>query len=365
MVPMQMPIEVGSTVPWTERRTIWTRWRDAHRAQIDRDSVKLANVYNPNSSRKTAKAIGTFLSRDRPRLRGSDKTEGEHIYWRTTQKHMVCSVLGHVAYPLLSRLAQTNQIQARTYKSRVDQEARLRNAFQKNMSLRRIIATSVPEILALFERLSDSNISVRHEIRVKLEPSSVGSLGEVDLRPYPSIDLSVELESETRDIKLDSVRFVRDERESDLLLPQEVSDTRFRAYTYFEAHQQIDPEILQFVKASEFDVWSDNRLRTPSKLNIFVPKFVLGQDARASIKDADGIEVEYTFASLEYRSLMTTTHQGTRVFFTTIEAGKTGGRRSELRLEARMDAPHSEKYVPNDFVPFFDVVRTLISEMGR
>ncbi|MCJ1474951.1 hypothetical protein MMC13_003611 [Lambiella insularis] len=372
MVPVQMPIEVGSTVPWTERRTIWTRWRDANRAQTNkganaspRENLKLLTTYTPQSSRDVAEAVGRFLSEERPRLRGSEKIEGEHIYWQPTQKHMVAGVLGHIAYPLLSRLAQTNQIQARTYKSRIDQEARLRNAFQKNTSSRRILATSLPEVLPSFERLPDTKVLMRHEIRVKLEPSSVDAMNEVDFRLYPMIDLRVKLDNDTRDVKLDSVQFVRDERESDVLLPQEMSDARFRAYTYFEATPAVDPAIRDFIQDSDLDVWGDTRLRTPPKLKLFVPKFVLAKDARASIPDGDGVEVEYAFASLEYRSFLTTIHQGSRVFLTTVEAGKTGGRRTELRFEAPMEAPHSEKYVPNDFVPFFDTLRSVISEMGR
>lgn len=366
MVPIQTPIEVGSAVAWTERRTPWTRWRDAHRAHISNPEVRSSKrAISPSGSKKPhsiAHAIGKFLSEDRLRFGETDHVEKAHIYWQPL-KHMVSGVLGHIAYPVLSRLAQSNQIQARTYKSRKDQETRLQNAFVKTIDSRRTLVTSLPWSLGAFERLSGSTSGKHEHIRVRLQPSKMEIDASVELQLLPEVELRIELDEETKKAEIGSVRLIQDERESDLLLPREVADARFRAYTYFDGRKRLDPRIIDFVSASNFNVWGESRLQTPPKLNLFVPQFVLPENARALLKDGDDVEIEYVFASLEYHSYMRTLHEGCRVYYNTVEAGKTGGRRTDLWLETPMMDPQSKDYVKRDFVSFFNTVRNLLLTM--
>ena len=369
MVPIQAPIEVGSALPWTERRTPWTRWRDANWVRTSnhegRTSRKSKSPSASERSLSLTHTIGQFLSEDRPNLKDADWVGGDHIHWQPYQKHMVSAVLGYIAYPVLSRLAQPNYIQARTYNSRKDQGTRLRNAFLKTIDSRRTMVTSLPGSLEAFERLLGTNSGDYQDIRVRLQPSKVDSSTEVELRTLPEVELRVRLNDQTKHADIESVRLVRDERESDLLLPQEVADARFRAYTYFESKPQLDPKISNFISASNFNVWGESRLRTPSKLNLFVPRFALPESARGLIEDGNGVEVEYVFASLEYDSYMRTMYEGCRVYYNTVEAGKTGGRRTDLWLETPMVAPHSEDYLKRDFVQFFGTVRYLVSMMDQ
>ncbi|MCJ1398171.1 hypothetical protein MMC11_001368 [Xylographa trunciseda] len=366
MVPIQAPIEVGSAVPWTERRTFWSRWRDARliltsedKGRSSKEAITQSVTEEPHS---LARSIGKFLSESRPRLKIADK--GDHIYWKSSQNHMVSVVLGHIAYPVLSRLAQPNYIQARTYKSRKDQETRLRNAFLKTIDSRRIVVTGLPGSLGAFERLSDSVGYNHQDLRVRLKPSKMESSVDVELRALPELELRVRLSDRSEETKVESVQFIRDERESDLLLPQEIADARFRAYTFFDSKPNLDPRIIDFITSSNFDVWGESRLRTPPKLNLNVPGFVLPASVRDLVKNGEDIEVEYVFASLEHHSYMQTMHEGCRVYYNTVEAGRTGGRRTDLWLETPMNAPHSEYFVARDFVPFFNTVRNLISTMG-
>ena len=369
MVPIQTPIEVGSALPWTERRTPWTRWRDANWAQTSKHKGRVSKKQKSQDAtdqpRSLANAIGKFLSEDRPKLRDTDRVEGDHVYWQPFQKHMVSAVLGHIAYPVLSRLAQPNYIQARTYKSRKDQETRLRKAFLKTIDSRRTMVTGLSGSLEVFERLLGSSIQDHQDIRVRLQPSKMASSADVELTSLPEVEMRIRLNNQTKTAGIESVRFVRDERESDLLLPQEVADARFRAYTYFESKPQLDPQITEFIGASNFDVWGESRLRTPSKLNLFVPRFALPEGTRGLIRDADGIDVEYVFTSLEYHSYLRTMFEGCRVYYNTVEAGKTGGRRTDLWLETPMVAPHSDYYLNRDFVQFFNTVRDLVSTMEQ
>ncbi|MCJ1284196.1 hypothetical protein MMC26_003527 [Xylographa opegraphella] len=369
MVPIQAPVEVGPAIPWTERRTPWTRWRDAnwvqnskHKGRISKTSKSVLADGQPHS---LAHEIGKFLSEDRPKLRDTDRVEGDHVYWQPYQKHMVSAVLGYITYPVLSRLAQANYIQARTYMSGKDQETRLRKAFLKTIDSRRTLVTSLPGSLEAFERLRGTDSQEFQDIRVRLQPSRTESGAEVELRSLPEVELRIRLNNQTKTAGVESVRLVRDERESDLLLPQEVADARFRAYTYFESKPQLDPKITDFLSGSNFNVWGENRLQTPSKLNLFVPRFALPESARGQVEAADGIDVEYVFTSLEYHSYMRTMYEGCRAYYNTVEAGKTGGRRTDLWLETPMVAPHSAYYLNRDFVQFLNTVRSIVSTMGQ
>ena len=371
MVPMQIPVEVGSAVPWTERGTNWTRWSDENIPKFRRNNVtslkgrkKSPSIYDPQLSREIAEVSGFFLSEKRSTRRRKSISQDNNIFWQPVPSNTVSAVIGHLAYPVLSRRAQQNQTQARTYKFKGSQDLRLRNTFLKAVSSRHIMVTSVPELVSSLEHLAVPVRGVCHELLVRLKPSKAVHVTHLDMKSLPDLVLRVRLHNSTKTTEIDSIQLIRDERESDLLLPRDFADIRFCAYTSVDMTSKIDPAILDFIKDSNFDVWGEDRLKTPSKLELRVPEHAMQDDA-CQHAGAGGVDVEYTFANMQHRSYMTLLYQGFPIFYTTIEAGKTGGRRTELRFEAPMGAPHSKRYVTEDFVPFFDTVREFVAMMGR
>ena len=372
MIPVQIPVEVGSAVPWTERGTSWTRWSDENKPKFRRNNIaslkgrtKSSPIYDPQLSHVIAEASGLFLVEKRSTGRRKSILQDDNAFWQPTPSSTVSAVLGHLAYPALSRRAQQNLIQARTYKQKDMQDRRLKNAFLKAANSRHIMVTTLPEIVNSLERLAVPTRVICHELLVRLNPSKAVNMTQLDIKSLPDLVLRVKLHNSTKTTEVSSIQLVRDERESDLLLPREVADIRFFAYTSVDRNIKVDPAISHFFKDSNFDVWGEDRLKTPSKLELRVPEHAMQEDARHHASATGGVDVEYTFANMEHQSYMTMLYQGFPVIYTTIEAGKTGGRRTELRFEAPMEAEHSKSYVSDNFVPFFDTVRDFVAMMGR
>lgn len=366
MVPIHTPIEVGSAVPWTERGTQWVRWRDGERADSHDEKRPFSEVrrrfltrYDPELSRRVAKATGHFLSQGRPRYANVSLGGRQPTYWQINQEHKVSAVLGHIAYPALLPRAETKLTHARTY-ARGSQQAKFEKAFLKTIDSRRIMTTNLPEVLPSLEHISFSSQDVRHELKVRLTPSHVEDGLDVSLKSLPEIDLRIALGTQNEPVQIRSVQLVRDKSEMDLLLPQEVADIRFCGCTVSEATHRIDPKVKRFVEESNFNVWGEERLRTPSKLSLRIPKWTIQQGAAEELTRP--IEVEYAYDSMEYLSYMSMMYRGVPMFYTTVEAGKAGGRRTELRFETTLEGP---THVKGEFVPFFDTVREFVARMNR
>lgn len=250
-------------------------------------------------------------------------------------------------------------IQARIY-ARGSQQAKLEKAFLKTIDSRRTMTTNLPEVLQSLEDIPFSTQDVRHELRVRLTPSNVEDRPSLDLKLLPEIDLRIGLGKENEPVQIKSVQLVRGKSESDLLLPQEVADIRFCAYTISEATKEIDPKVKRFVEESNFNVWGEERLRTPSKLSLRIPKWAIQDAADQDLTRTTG--VEYAYDSMEYLSYMSMMYRGVPLIYTTVEAGKAGGRRSELRFEAPLFESTSVK---DEFISFFDTVREFVARMDR
>ena len=341
------------------------RWRDGeraeslHRAESNLDGRRTSlTIYDPALSRGVAKATGRFLSEGRPRYANVSIRQRQPIYWQINQAHKVSAVLGQIAYPALLPKAQTKLIHAKTY-AKGSQDAKFEKAFRKVIDSRRILTTNLPEVLPLLEDIPFSVKDVRNELKVRLTPSHVEDGPNVNLKSLPEIDLRISVK-QNEPVQIRSAQLVRDKSEMDLLLPQEAADIRFCACTVSEATTEIDPKILRFVEESNFDAWGEERLRTPSKLSLRIPKWAIQQDAAAELTRTIG--VEYAYDSMEYHSYMDLMYCGVRMVYTTIEAGKAGGRRTELRFDTTLEGPTRVK---GDFVPFFDTVREFVARMNR
>jgi hypothetical protein len=301
-----------------------------------------------------AQAAAHFLLDNRSKTRGSEKHDNIDER-QSSQLHTVSATLGHIVYPALSHRAQAIQAQVRTYRSKDIQFKKIIKHFLQSIDSRRTVITGLPEVTQILDGLALSNFDLEHELRIRLCSSNMDAENSVGGAPMPEIEIRIGLDNEDRKIELKAAHFLSDVRESDLLLPREVADVRFRACTLTEFADNMDP-IHRFVADSNLDVWGGKRLKTPSRVMISVPK---------SLRQGDGqkeVEVEYQFASMEHRSRMRMAYQGIRMDYSTIEAGKTGGRRTELQFSESYSTPN---YSSTMFIPFFDTVREFIALMGR
>ena len=376
---LRVPVEVGTTLPWTERVTKWTRWKVGSKAKStavdERDRARRFSiaVLDPVKNQQIMENIARFLFEDR----GLEVDKGiedflmhdSNGYWDPQTRHVVKATPGHIAYPAPPKLVRPKEPGSI---SNVDKRKSTRQIFLETMHARRILVTSLAENFSTLRYLATHQDPIlRNELYVLLKPNKVEDNGHVDISAFPDLHLRLAIENSSRSIELSEVRLIVDERESDLLLLREVADIRFRAYSFISGTSNIDPKIQQFVADSNLDVWaSKGRLKTPSRLQISIPGFAIkshtnkGSTTPLPLSE-NHVTVEYAFSRLEYHSHMSVLYQGLNTSYSTIEGGKTGGRRNEISLEP----PNVEIGVNgisaiDTFSPFFNSVREYVIRMG-
>ncbi|KAI9852380.1 MAG: hypothetical protein M1838_000902 [Thelocarpon superellum] len=159
-----------------------------------------------------------------------------------------------------------------------------------------------------------------------------GDLGN----PPPPLEIVVNVDAVTQEPQLDSVYAIMKESLADLMLPHRAADVRFVHRCY---RPVTGPEaargIAQFFADSQLNIKGRGYLRTPTTLRVKVPRWTsLPMESVESATDGanDEVEVEYLFAGLDHRQTVELEYDGMRAQYISIEAGRTGGRRCELRL---------------------------------
>lgn len=174
------------------------------------------------------------------------------------------------------------------------------------------------------------------EIRIRLSPSTQQYLETSDESALPKLELWIGIDEKTKTTHLRKSRLILTERDSDLLLPDKGVDVRFGAQSYLDSAGQSDPSIFEFVQNSNLNVWGTSRIQTPANLSLSIPMRALRADSSfagpSALDDNGQLPVKYGFAGLDHRSLLHFQYRGLEVTCTTIEAGQTGGRRTEVRL---------------------------------
>lgn len=193
------------------------------------------------------------------------------------------------------------------------------------------------------------DIEKTEELRILLMPAQKSEATEVagPKIVFPGLMLYIRIDPDTKETSLAEVRLILEETEVDLLLPDEAADIRFLTESFLSPAGEVDPEIEKFLEASSLRVAGNQRLRTPKSLTVLIPAHTIRPFPAASndSKTANsgpplggaaqpGVSVEYTFTSLEHRSVVAglDADSGFRMQYSIVEAGETGGRRDELRM---------------------------------
>ncbi|KAI9817629.1 MAG: hypothetical protein M1832_004633 [Thelocarpon impressellum] len=177
----------------------------------------------------------------------------------------------------------------------------------------------------------DTTKTLKEQIRICLRPSPWSSLPRTTITSFPGLEVTLDLSSESKEPRLHAVCATLSEQQVDVMLPYQPADLRFTRRTEFslEARRPVQ-SIADFLARSYLNIRGQGRLRTPSTLVVPLPRWALAHaDARS---DEDVTEVEYLFTGLEHRQTLDIVHEGWRAQYTSVEAGKTGGRRCELRV---------------------------------
>lgn len=145
-----------------------------------------------------------------------------------------------------------------------------------------------------------------------------------------------DIDDATRESKLKDIRAIVHETKTDVMLPENLVDTRFEQDTVSRLKRRYPKQVDEYIKNSQLNLAGGSfqalpRIRFPLSSHLIQEPGlkILGLSCH---EHGDNCEVEYLFAGLEIRSTLTYIWRGWRVEYTSIRAGKSGGRRSELRM---------------------------------
>ena len=330
-----VPIDVGSGLSLTDRSRQWCRWSSRsmrgidRRAETDANSSRLDTVQNPLDQQQVHNALNRFLVIKDKKRRTSENTRR---YWIEDVIYQDSAILGHVVFPTPKNEAD------RTSASPTSHLSGLQPRLTK---IHTDFVTQVPGLVSLVDDigLENPHTKTRDEelLVIRLFPSSKNILLPQIIKAMPDLEIRIICDDKTKTTQIQKVSLVRRE-ELGLLLPQNTVDLHFTHERCIHARSgSIDPSIELFIQNSNLDIWGPGRLKTPTDLTLSIPPHALGNvnDPSFTAKLKKN-ELQYTFASLEHRSEMeipfSQPKSHAELTYTTIEAGKIGGRRNELSL---------------------------------
>ena len=340
-----IPVEVGTGLPLNERSREWSRWRSELKRSSGAAKVDTRVVRHDKLLQVIMSSYKFLYGRTQAK---ESTTSGDHVlpesHWDKYLRHNTSMVLGQVLYPAASSASVEN--------------------FQKIKS-RREFLTTVPRLHELLEELQSRNLHQTRELFIRLTPSRWSGSQTISTNDLPDLEIRVAIDTENRTVKLDNVKLIVRERRSDVLFPDEAVDLRFAAQSHLSARESVDKRIRDFVEASNLNVWGEDRLKTPASLQLSIPPHAIRPRAgvsKASQTPDSEISVDYVFAGLSHRSSFQIDYLEFTLEYSIIEAGRTGGRRNELRLSLPefTNSPHTRE----SFVSFFKAALSLAQDLG-
>lgn len=356
------PIETDQGLPLVERGTQWSRWTAGIRRGFEAFGKSKNRPYeNSNYWSGVSKSIGDllFMNVEFP-ITVIDSNEKSTTFWGDTLMRETSAVFGQVLYP-------SDSIKKTKHAFSGIQVIAQDPAFRDALGSRREFLSTFAGLKGLVS--SDLDVRTTPKMEYPNEKSSQGL--HIRLTPsqnvdmlargncvLPDLELRLDINEETRETALVAVRLISDRRQVDLLLPDEIADVRFLAESYVPAfHERIDPQITDFVKSSNLDIFGEGRLKTPTTLSLSIPRHSVRDTSNSTLSDGirvlgpgPNIMVDYTFSSLEHRSYISNQIRQSRLEYAMIEAGKIGGR----RIEARLVLQNSSKPVDEkEFLDYF------------
>lgn len=177
-----------------------------------------------------------------------------------------------------------------------------------------------------------------------LKPSPWSAPGGKPALRLPAMEILLEVDPDRRQNRLLKVEAVVEQRVLDVMLPARATDMRFVARSTLELLNPARSQSIQdFLSRSRLEIWGRDRLKAAPGLSIQIPRSILPNEPFAAgpateeataepVLSPDGIPTEYLFTGLEYRQTIDMVVEGWRAQYTTVEAGKAGGRWGELTL---------------------------------
>lgn len=333
-----VPVDVGAGLPLVDRDQQWSRWSGPTIRQIDLGSMKnignepLNTLASPLAyENEASKALNRFFATPSHTTMAS---EDPSLHWTSERRYWDSAILGQVIFP--TKAANEKYVRAKGKAKGVKNE-RLRIRLGE---WRREFVSLVPGLVRSLEHLGLETLALgmesKESLLISLAPSFRNTSLPVSFEALPDLEIQIAFDNDSQTTSIKDVRTVF-KREFDFLLPQNTVDMRFVRRTCVHSNpEHLNPRISQFIKNSNLDIWGTERLQTPTGLEIEVPSHAFRRRSGSSNETPKQCLVDYAFASLEHRSSLSIPFRQagswSDLTYTSIEAGKIGGRSSSLSL---------------------------------
>ena len=326
-----VPVDVGGGLPLSARNMQWGRFASPAAQRLGtEDALHSPSSESSEQSMLDDSAVNRRLmnflglrEQDR-RLRVPPTSEQ---YWNPSFSSGTRAVLGQIAFPL----KQAQKAETKLRHTKIDG-----HLYNRLDTMQKAFVTTIPGMTRVLDTFKFEELDPIEYLWIRMLPSSSADLPAVLNEHLPPLEIRINVNKKSRTAELGMARLTKTHNELDLLLPRSTTDLRFihRNYLY-QTRERFDPSLLAFVKASNFDIWGSDRLKTPNSLQLSIPAQTIFRISKTSPSLMDKHHlIDYKFASLEHRSQVQLlpfldTH---KLFYSTIEAGRTGGRREELAI---------------------------------
>lgn len=334
-----IPVDFGDGIPLMARSTPWARFGNPSTRKsetgVEKNHPPIAKFTTSISeSVEVLDQVTEFLRgpEDKP-IKGKLQMSS-YEYWEGKATRWSRVVLGQLAFPL--QQARRMETKLKKPKPNISYRNQTQNSVQR---LQRIFGTTVPGITRVVEASTMSMLPTER-LLIRMLPASSPTRPSAVLGRVPQLEIQINVHTKERTTTFAAARLVLSHHELDLLLPSHTTDVRFvRRLNLYADREQKNPRLIDFVNASNFDIWGSERLRTPNDLQISIPSCLIpGTEENEPLSDNGLLPIDYKFASLEHRSDLNLPLLGTnRPQYTTIEAGRLGGRRDELAINLGPD----------------------------
>jgi hypothetical protein len=327
-------------LPWRERLRHWTRWtfptgkENGNTKKFDPKQPPKVLLGTTAQSQKTPASVETPTSKYRPAAMKS-KTNDGLAYWSPALFTKTSVLIGNVIHSSLdpamsvSPKTLTSEWIVHSFSTLLPNLSRVLSKFgrkQDNENLQQLVLHFQP-----------------NPFYVKPDTSTRG-IGAAVLSAFPPIEMIFDIvDDEFKTAKLKHVHAIVDESNADVMLPGNAVDLRFHQRKISSLRKRYIDPIQEFLKKSQLALAGAGALETPPSITLPISRHICHEpgfklfhrktwEMSRREREKDHHEVEYLFTGLEVRQTIIFEIQGWRLLYTSIEAGKAGGRRGELRL---------------------------------
>ncbi|KAG4437480.1 hypothetical protein IFR05_007035 [Cadophora sp. M221] len=349
--------EVWKTLPWREQLRDWTRWTAPTTKEAAKElkpvTLEPILVSQLNSPREQGKATGEA---------GAQSTHWNDSYFTETS-----AVIGKVLHsnltflnspPIPLTLGGPNQ--THTFCTQVQNLSRV---LSKTQVLQGGARTD-----SLFLRFLPNpfvtTIHARHGKHAQKKPLKTMAIGSQALLAFPTIEMRLKIDPETKHARLADVKAIVQESNTDVLLPHNNTDVRFQQRTTSRILKRALRPVREYLQKCNLSLKGTEILQTLPSITIPIEKHLCRGEGFKLLDDVeikgnrhpspDVRDVEYLFAGLEIRSSLSFEYNSWPLLYTSIEAGKAGGRRAELKLRpilgGNLPLPGNKIPDENDFI---------------